>query len=285
MSEIITEHQKVLLRLLEEFDRVCKKYHIPYILFAGSALGVARHKGFIPWDDDIDIAMLRKDYEQFLRVAQAEVDSERFFLQKEFSEHWPCFFSKLRMNNTACIERCIPKDDKLHQGIYIDIFPVDNLSDGKLRRRIQFLASKVVIAKSLDRRGYLTDSRKKKIFMVFCRVLPLKPMLQLAKNVRNTDSKWVHSFFGAASKYAKNVFERTFFTERTEADFEDLKVPVSAHNHALLSRIYGDYMTFPSIEEIEEKIHGVIVDTERSYEHYIEEQKKMKFDRFTRSIR
>jgi len=275
----------MLLQILCEFDRICTKHHIPYVLFAGSAIGAARHKGFIPWDDDIDVAMLRSDYDRFLSIAPKELDEKVYFLQKEFSAHWPMFFSKLRLNNTTCIERFIPKDPKLHQGIYIDLFPVDNLSNKKLMQKLQFAASKIVIAKSLSRRGYLTDSFKKKLVMMLCKLLPLKPMLKTAKSAKHTDTPLVHSFFAAASVFDKNIFERKYFTERIKTQFEGGQFPISAHNDVLLTRIYGDYMTLPSDEEIEEKIHGVIVDTKNSYEKYLEDQKKMKITQFSKSIR
>ena len=92
----LPEHQKALQTLLVEFDRVCKQLEIPYILFAGTMLGAVRHQGFIPWDDDLDVMMLRQDYERFLREAEGVLDTRRFFLQKEYSPHWPMFFSKLR---------------------------------------------------------------------------------------------------------------------------------------------------------------------------------------------
>jgi lipopolysaccharide cholinephosphotransferase len=104
------EHKQALIVILKEFDRVCKMIGVPYILFAGSMLGAVRHQGFIPWDDDIDVLMLRKDYERLLSEAHNFLNAEKFFLQKEFSEHWPLFFSKLRLNNTACIEKYHPKD-------------------------------------------------------------------------------------------------------------------------------------------------------------------------------
>ena len=109
-SVSLQDHQKALMVLLQEFDRVCRELEIPYILFAGSLLGAVRHQGFIPWDDDIDVMMLRKDYDRFMKEADRVLDQEKFFLQKEFSEHWPMFFSKLRMNNTACLEKYQPKN-------------------------------------------------------------------------------------------------------------------------------------------------------------------------------
>ena len=277
--------QKMLLQLLSEFDRICRKHKIKYILFAGSAIGAARHKGFIPWDDDIDVAMLRTEYDRFMAVARAELDEKTYYLQKEFSAHWPMFFSKLRVNNTACIERYVPKDPKVHQGVYIDIFPVDNLSDSKWAAKLQFAASKVVIAKSLDRRGYLTDSKKKKLFMMLCRALPNKPMLLFAQKRKKTDGKNVHSFFAAASKYGKNIFPRKWFTEIAELEFEGEKFPVSKHYHEMLTKIYGDYLRMPTEEERRCKVHGEIVDLENSYEMYIEAQKKMKISEYSKSIR
>ena len=126
MAYTIQQHQTVLLDMLREVDRICKKHEIPYLLFSGTALGAIRHEGFIPWDDDLDVIMLRCDYRRFLQVAPGEL-GERYFLQAEFSEHWPMFFSKLRKNNTACMERFMPRDPLMHQGVCMDIFPCDNL--------------------------------------------------------------------------------------------------------------------------------------------------------------
>ena len=144
MSCDLKRHQHALYTLLCEFDRVCKKLNIPYVLFAGSMLGAVRHEGFIPWDDDLDVMMLRQDYEFFLQNADKYLDTDRFYLQKEFSEHWPMFFSKLRLNGTTCLEKYHPKDEKIHQGVYIDLFPCDNAAKGKWGRKLQFFASKAI---------------------------------------------------------------------------------------------------------------------------------------------
>lgn len=277
-------HQSVLLELLTEFDRICRAHNIGYVLFAGSALGAVRHQGFIPWDDDLDVAMLRADYERFLQIAPREL-GETFYLQGEFSAHWPMFFSKLRKNGTTCIERFIPKDDAMHQGIYLDIFPVDNLSDKRFIRKLQFAASKVVIAKGLSRRGYLTDSKAKKLFMAFCKVVPMAPLKKLARQDKKHQTELVHTFFGAASKYEKNVFPRRWFTERTDVTFEEKSFPVSACADEMLTLIYGDYMVIPPEEDRRCKVHGVIVDTQRSYEAYLQQQKEMNVTEFARSIR
>ncbi len=277
-------HQEALYTLLTEFDRVCKRLNIPYMLFAGTLLGAVRHEDFIPWDDDLDVIMLRKDYDRFLREADACLDKEGFFLQKEFSPGWPMFFSKLRLNGTTCLEKYHPKDPASHQGVYMDIFPCDNGAKSNLGRKSQFLASKVVIAKSLYARGYETDSKKKKLFMALCRLIPRKPFLWLTKRGRD-DAPLVHSFFAAASGYAKNVYPRAFFAESTQKRFRRGDFPVPALYDGLLTTLYGDYMTLPPPEKRVCKEHALLVDLERSYEEYAHYRDGMKFHTYTRSIR
>ena len=281
---MLQKHQAALLVLLREFDRVCKALDIPYILFAGTMLGAVRHKGFIPWDDDLDILMFRADYDRFLREADRLLDMKKFFLQKEFSQHWPMFFSKLRLNGTTCLEKYHPKDPQIHQGVYIDIFPCDNAAGTELGRKFQFLCSKVVIAKSLGRRGYETESIKKKVFMAMCRMLPQKLFYKLAISGKK-DSAVVHTFFAAASNYKKNVYSRELLCCRCHACFEDGQYPIVTEYERLLTQLYGDWRTIPPIEQRVIKQHAILVDLEHSYEFYANYRNEMKFDVHTRSIR
>lgn len=283
ITATLEEHQLALTVLLREFDRICRILDTPYVLFAGSLLGAARHQGFIPWDDDLDIMMLREDYDRFLQEADSVLDHEKFFLQKEFSEHWPMFFSKLRLNNTTCLEKLHPKDPSYHQGVYMDVFPCDHACGSLIGRKIQFFASKVVIAKALDRRGYDTDSILKKIFIFFCRFLPGKPFWKITKGIPG--SGMVHSFFGAGSSFRKNVFPERFFRERTTAVFEGVEYPVPREYDQLLTILYGDYMAIPPEEDRKCKQHAILVDLNRSYEEYAHYRDGMKFDVHTRSIR
>ena len=278
----VQEHQRALWMLLQEFDRVCKALDIPYYLFAGSLLGAVRHKGFIPWDDDLDVIMLRRDYERFLRQAP-EALADGFFLQGEFSEHWPMFFSKLRLEGTACLEKYHPKDPKMHQGVYMDIFPCDNAYDSEILRKLQFLASKVVIAKGLDREGYETDEKKKKVFMALCRLLPRGPFHRFVKGPKKAGS-YVHSFLGGASKYNRSVYPAACF-EPVCLPFEGGRFCAPKGYDGLLKILYGDYMRIPSEEERRCKQHAVLVDLKRSWEHYEHYRDDMIFDVHTRSIR
>ncbi len=278
------EHQKALYRLLCEFDRVCKELSIPYFLFAGTLLGAVRHGGFIPWDDDLDVIMLREDYRRLLEEADGVLNRSDFYLQKEFSDHWPMFFSKLRLNGTTCLEKYHPKDEDAHQGIYIDIFPLDRAKKSGLGRKIQFFASKIVISKSLFNRGYDTDSKKKKLFMSLCRLLPLKPFLVCAKNGQE-GGEYLHSFFGGASGYGKNVYDWELFSHSCYLKFEGGEFPAPQKYRELLAHIYGDFMTLPPEEERKVKEHVLLLDTENSFEKYKGYRDGMTFDVHTRSIR
>lgn len=283
-SENHLAHQAAMLTLLCEFDRVCKALGVSYILFAGTLLGAVRHQGFIPWDDDLDVLMLREDYDRFMKEAPAVLDTETFYLQKEFSEHWPLFFSKLRLNGTTCLEKYHPKDKAVHQGIYMDIFPCDNARKTALGRKLQFAASKVVIAKALDKRGYETNSGAKKCFMALCRLLPRKPFLWLVKSgCKQGDT--VHSFLAGAKSFSKNMYPRRYFTELDQLMFEERMFPVPADYDGLLQSVYGDYMQLPPPEQRVCKQHAILVDTQRSYEMYGDYRDGMTFEVFTESIR
>jgi lipopolysaccharide cholinephosphotransferase len=281
----LQEHQRALYSILEEFDRICKKLNIRYFLFSGTMLGADRHQGFIPWDDDVDVAMLRQDYQRFLEEARPLLDQRRFFLQKEFSEHWPMFFSKLRLNGTTCLEKYHPRDPKIHQGVYIDIFPCDNAWDNPFLRKMQFYASKVVVAKSVYARGYETDSAAKKVFMQLCRPLPRKLFWRLCTAPKAGNSGYVHVFLGGGSRYSKSVFERRWFDKTVDMPFEQGQFQVSEQYDALLSQMYGDYMTIPPEADRVCKVHAILVDLERSYEEYEHYRDDMEFTEFSRSIR
>lgn len=280
----IVEIQHALCMLLEEFDRICSKLNISYFLFAGTMLGAVRHRGFIPWDDDLDVIMLRNDYERFLREAPGLLNTERFFLQGEFSSHWPMFFSKLRLNGTACLETYHPKDPMCHQGIYMDIFPCDNGYKTRFGRKIQFYASKIVIAKGLYRRGYEADSRKKKIFIQLCRFLPGKIFRRIVRGPAETGA-CVHSFLGGSSRFDKSVYPSCCFAGAVQTAFADSNYPIPVGYDALLKILYGDYMRIPPEEERLCKRHSILVDLRKSWQEYEHYRDGMAFEIRTRSIR
>ena len=100
--------QKCELEILKEFDRICKKNNLSYSLNSGTMLGAIRHKGFIPWDDDIDVMMPAKDYKKLCKIAPKQLDS-KFFLQTSYTDNWYPSIAKIRMNGTTAIEEGFEK--------------------------------------------------------------------------------------------------------------------------------------------------------------------------------
>lgn len=126
-----------LYTMLSEINRICNKHDIKYFAMGGSAIGAIYDKGILPWDDDIDIGMIRSDYDKFLDVAPKELEDKYFLSWYESDEHTPFFYAKLKKNNTLFIEEHF-KDVPMHQGIFIDIFPYDKAHEKKQVQQIQF---------------------------------------------------------------------------------------------------------------------------------------------------
>lgn len=128
--------QNIATNMLKNIDRICRENDIEYFIIAGTLLGAVRHGGFIPWDDDIDIAMTRENYNRFLRIAQKEL-GDKFFVQTSESDKYYDIFHvplKIRDNNSRVISE---KNAKYHSGVFIDVFPLDYLSNNNLLRKLE----------------------------------------------------------------------------------------------------------------------------------------------------
>lgn len=131
---LLIDIQTSIFKIMLEFERICRKYQIKYILDGGTMLGAIRHSGFIPWDDDADFAMLRKDYNKFCKVCKKELGADFYLETKGVNKKYPYAFAKLRLNGTVYKETFL-NNLNVHPGIWIDIFPIDKTS--KLTFKIQ----------------------------------------------------------------------------------------------------------------------------------------------------
>ena len=130
--DIRTLQQKIIGNL-EAIDRVCREHHLRYYLWAGTMLGAIRHKGFIPWDDDMDIAMPRPDYDHLVAHWREWLPQPYEFISHETDASYPYPFGKIEDASTTVLER---PDFKFLEGVYVDVFPIDGVpSDEKERRR------------------------------------------------------------------------------------------------------------------------------------------------------
>lgn len=139
-SEELNMLHAELYDILGETIRVCQKYEIPYFVIGGTAIGALYDQAILPWDDDIDIGMTRKDYNKFLEVAPHELGDSYFISWIETDPHTPYYFTKVKKNKTLFVEEMF-KGLPMHQGIFIDIFPFDRIPNNKLLQKLQYHAA------------------------------------------------------------------------------------------------------------------------------------------------
>lgn len=124
-SKTLRKAQLIMLEMLIEFDAICKKHQLQYWLDSGTLLGAVRHRGFIPWDDDIDLSMSIEDYNTFLKIANTKLSSEIFLQTSQTDKNFKFDYTKLRSNKASIVEfHEKDKQIKYHQGVFIDIFPM-----------------------------------------------------------------------------------------------------------------------------------------------------------------
>ncbi|WP_018757166.1 LicD family protein [Paenibacillus terrigena] len=241
----IRDVQIRLLEIIDYIDGLCKKNEIQYYLIGGSALGAVRHHGFIPWDDDFDIAMTRENYFKFIKVCEVQLDKEKFYFQKERSGKWPLYFSKIKLNNTVFKE-----PDAVvgaHHGIFIDVFCFENIADELIPSIWQYICSKLVIAKTLSERGYKSATSRKKMVLsvmkIFPKVLVDKFLLKQIRSNSNETSR-VGLLFGRV-KYKTAIIPKEYLGSGRFIEFEGRMLPVPEKTHEYLSAYFGDYMKLP----------------------------------------
>ena len=244
--------KNLLLSILVEVDRICRKHGINYSLCAGTLLGAVRHKGFIPWDDDIDIMMTRKEYDRFLKICEVELDSKKYFVQNEKTEKYYAFaFSKIQLKSTEIIEE-FSKNVKIKHGIFIDILPYDNLPDNYFIRKYYLFKNHLYKNMLWIKCGYGTTQHKRKFSYKILKFLGKFTSLYKLKNRREKLLKKynnVNTKYKFNSDYPNKIF--LFDESYSEILFENKKFLCIKNYKQYLSLIYGDYMKLPPLEKRE----------------------------------
>lgn len=247
--------QNKMIEILEEVDRICKKNNVKYILDGGTMLGAIRHKGFIPWDNDLDIAMLRDDYKKFIKACEIDLN-EKFFLQTTISEeNYPLNFAKMTINGTI-YKSYIFKDLKMHHGVYIDIFPIDNIY--RPLKGIQCRLVTIINSIRWCKLGLYNNKIKKIIYAPFT-ILPIRVVNNLSEILmqlfNNRETKYVYKVCHPSK--SKKIYERKFHENTIRVDFKEGKYPVPKDYDDFLTQRYGDYMKYPPIEK-QKPDHNII---------------------------
>lgn len=255
MTEItsLKETQKILTNLLAEFDKLCQKYDLKYSIVFGTLLGAIRHQGFIPWDNDIDVAMPREDYEKLLSLkyndGRYEVKSYRY------SKKYHYIFSKFSDNNTFIEE---PENDGQDLGLWIDIFPFDYIDTNYYEKNLETIDKKMKTYPKLYSK-FGPNINKKNSELEFKKVLAKyahKIVLPFANNILSIFEKHIislkgdmcvlyfHNFSGIKTSFLKSEWNNL-----TRVKFENIEVTAFKNYDKILKNQFGDYMTLPPKDE------------------------------------
>lgn len=264
--------KNIQLEMFDVFVDVCKNLSLNYYLIGGTLLGAVRHKGFIPWDDDIDVGMLRKDYEVFINEAQTQLPGNMFLQTYETDVEYPMGFAKLRRCDTTYIETS-SAHLKINHGIYLDIFPLDYYPENYYNQLLWKLKFKLIssrISILLDVNPDKKISVKEKIIREIA--LLKYPSTQAALrncNIilkRTPKSKLIRNYFGAWGK--KEIVPLDWLGAGSRLMFEGREVNAPQEWDLYLRHIYGEYMELPPVEQRTGHHYVTVADLDNSYLKY-----------------
>lgn len=251
--------QLVQLELLQEVDRICKKCNIHYNIIAGTLLGAVRHGGYIPWDDDADVALLREEYEKFRRACRTELDKSRFYFQDHRNtKGYRWGYGKLRRKNTLFL-----RENQEHmpyeQGIFIDIFPLDNVPDNYILRSIKNFECFCVRKILWSRVGKESEKNfwKRQIYKLLDKVPEDKVFCYYHFMVHNANKKKTRMvrILMFPTPNDEWGYYRCWYENSMDIVFEGVKFQGIRDYDSYLSFKFGDYMELPPVGK--RKVHPV----------------------------
>lgn len=257
--EGIRRIQELERTILREFIRICSKHHLRYFMTEGSLLGAIRHDGMIPWDDDIDVAMFREDYERFMQVAPAELGGQYAICHHTLREDYIELMTKII--DKRYFVRSSVKGEPFVTNVWIDIFVIDGMPKGKIAaklRRAHLLCTKLMLmwsdvdhyAQPRKRPGYeklLIEMARKLHFNRFINTKAWLSRLDRAMAAVPAGEGRDTVIFASEYRF-RSVFPYEFYGEGREILFDGIPVRIPLRAEAILSGVYGDYMKLPPAE-------------------------------------
>ena len=270
MENMLRKLQLTQLDILKVFDKFCREHDLHYSLYAGSLLGAVRHKGFIPWDDDLDVCMSRADYDRFIALWGQEHPEGYILQNKENSPNFWQSFSKIRKDHTTFLQEQ-REAGQYHTGIFLDIFPLDRIPGGRMKRMafkwncmkyqllirefappkagaiVRWGASLILACTPESRRGKARHNALKKITRY--------------NDQRDLEVAAIETMASLQKPFAADMLD-----SYVDLPFEDDQFMCFACWDDHLRRKFGDYMQLPPEEERVWKHHPIIIDFEHNYE-------------------
>lgn len=281
-KETTKKLQEKILKIFIEFKKICEDNGLKYYLIGGSCLGAVRHKGFIPWDDDIDVGMPREDFTTFCRIAPQFLSQNLFLQTYESDPQYYFEFAKIRDSNTTYLDSGMKQLD-INHGIFMDIFPLDSYPNS-LFSKFKLRFNRALYDNYIQLRHSKIEpenrSVQKKIMQkLSCRIVKSEIQAKasrtaLFQQVSNKPGKFVANYYGAWAK--KEICPTRWFGDGISASFEGYDVKIPKEYDSYLSQLYGDYMKLPPIEKRVSHHHCDVIDLDTSYKYYTKAGHRMK---------
>lgn len=261
----------ILLDLLVTFDKRCRDIGVKYHVSFGGLLGIVRHNGFIPWDDDIDVCMLREDYEKFLSIYKDSIQYPYFFQQPGKDKGYYFSFSRLCNSNTTCIPETF-KYQEYNHGVSLDIFVLDNCIEEYAESNYNTI-KKLILENSANMRRSNPnpseyDLERIKQFPPSDASQVIKQIDDICTRYKSLRTKKVILAQQTFYHYTKMIWERKDVTELIDVDFYGHKVMIPQNFSKILEVTYGNYMELPPVEKRGTWHSNVFWDLDKSYLNY-----------------
>lgn len=271
--------QKVILSITKDIDDFCQQNNIEYYLMGGSALGAMRHKGFIPWDDDLDIFMTYDNYHKFLKLFKEKCDNKQYFLQEENTDEWPLFLSRVCLNGTTMVSDEFKNNMKQHHTVFVDIMCLYSAPESDILRWIQYMAAQLIRVNALAKCGFPNKNYVKRIALQISKIVvnPVTKPLLVKEVIKyeNKNTKYVGHYFGRA-RFNKACFLREYLGHPKYVQFEDTYLPVFENVEEYLKTRFGSHWMDMPDKKTRDKypIHGDFVDLSNDYTKYMTPNRK-----------
>lgn len=264
-KDILRKVQLIQLEITKDIVRVCEKNDIAYFLIGGTLLGAIRHKGFIPWDDDMDIGMLRTDYEKFIEIAPKELNHKYELVNWKNDEYYPHPMAKVVKKGTVFREN--KRKDKGKQGIWVDIFPYDYCENSEKKCRKRFFELKAIRAlirakckyqtwttcNGIDVKLFIKNIPFRIAAILFDKSMLIKKYECISMQVEK--SCWVYE--NGTENFGVWKFPIECLKKRKKVDFEGESFFVPELYDEYLKKAYGDYMKLPPLKDRENR-HNIV---------------------------
>ena len=245
--------QLAQLRIATQVASLCDAHRIHYVLLAGSALGARRHQGFIPWDDDMDIGMLRDDYEKFLAVAKSEASPELYVQDWREDPHMGAPFTKVRLNNTRMVEE-YSRATGGHKGIFVDIFPLDDVPDSPAEKmwRLQLEFWKRLLRHKIGYSLRKQRGLRRAGDVMLGAIAPFIPATYAKRRLHSLMTKFRDRrstrvvAVGGSYSFEKETLRKEWTTTLVRMPFEDRSFWCFQAIDEYVTHLYGDFMEFPA---------------------------------------